>query len=188
MKKILAIQFTRKRKRVTNYRTRLKLLLSGKERLVIRKTSRSIIVQLTKFDEKGDLVVTSASSNQLKKHGWQLGTKNIPAAYLTGLLAGKLALTKNVKQAVLDVGMNKPSSNGRIYSALKGVVDAGIEVPLSEDILPSEERISGGHISSYMNSAKASNQFSSYKKAGLSAEKVKELFNTVKANISGEKK
>lgn len=165
MKSTIAVQFTRKRKQVTNYRTRLKLILSGKERVVIRKTGRSIIVQLTKFDQKGDLVLASANSSQLRKHGWQLGMKNIPAAYLTGLLAGKLALAKNVKEAVLDVGMNKPSANGRIYAALKGVVDAGIKVPLSPDIFPSEERINGNHIT----------------------DKVKEQFMTVKTNIAGDK-
>jgi len=165
MKSTIAVQFTRKRKQVTNYRNRLKLILSGKERVVIRKTSGSIIVQLTKFDEKGDNVLVSASSNQLKKHGWQLGPKNIPAAYLTGLLAGKLASAKDVKEAVLDVGMRKPSGKGRIYAALKGVVDAGIKVPASADIFPSEERLTGNHIS----------------------DKVKEQFISVKTKITGDK-
>jgi len=165
MKRAMAVQFNRKKKNLTNYRSRLKLLLSGKERLVIRKTSKQIIVQLTKFDGKGDLVVTSASSNQLKKHGWQLGLKNIPAAYLTGLLAGKAAVQKNVKEAVLDVGLSKPVHKGRIYAALKGVVDTGLKVPLSKEVFPSEDRISGKH---------------------LSAEAT-EVFSSVKAKITGDK-
>ncbi|MAG15759.1 50S ribosomal protein L18 [Candidatus Woesearchaeota archaeon] len=147
MKKITSIQFKRKRKSVTNYRNRLKLILSGKDRLVIRKTSKHIIVQLAKFDEKGDVIITSASSNNLKKYGWQSGLKNIPAAYLTGLLAGKQAIEKNVKEAVLDAGLSKPVSNGRIYTALKGVIDAGVKIPAATDIFPPEDRISGKHIS-----------------------------------------
>src|SRR3989338_5659812 len=118
MKTIISVQFDRKRKRATDYRKRLKLLLSGKERLVIRKTSSNIIVQITAFREKGDAVMASASSNQLAKYGWTLGTKNIPAAYLTGLLAGKLTLSKNIKKAILDAGIQKPVSGGKIYAAL----------------------------------------------------------------------
>jgi large subunit ribosomal protein L18 len=187
MKKLVAVQFTRKRKRVTNYRSRLKLVLSGKERLVIRKTSRSIIVQFTKFDAKGDMVVTSVSSNQLKKYGWTLGFKNLPAAYLTGLLAGKLALAKNLKEAVLDAGVSKPSGSGRVYAALKGVIDSGIKVPSGDGIFPPEERLSGLHISSYMGSSKSANQFSLYKKMNTSPEKMKEIFSSVKTKITGGK-
>jgi len=102
-------------------------------------------------------------------------------------MAGKLALAKNVKHAVLDAGISTPSSKGRVYAALKGAVDAGVKVPLSEAIFPSEERISGIHISNYMNSSKSANQFSSYKKAGLSAEKVKGQVNSVKVKITGAK-
>ena len=38
-----------------------------------------------------------------------------------------------------------PSGN-RAYAALKGMVDAGMEIPHSEEVLPSEERINGEHI------------------------------------------
>jgi len=33
-----------------------------------------------------------------------------------------------------------------VYAALKGMADAGLEVPHDEDILPSDERINGEHI------------------------------------------
>ena len=49
MKNIISVQYARKRKNLTDYRKRLKLIMSGKERLVIRKTSGQIIVQITKF-------------------------------------------------------------------------------------------------------------------------------------------
>lgn len=148
MKNILSIQYARKRKKLTDYRKRLRLIMSGKERVVIRKTSNQIIVQFTKFSEKGDHVIVTACSTQLKKYGWILGTKNISAAYLTGLLAGKLAQVKKVKEAVLDTGTNKPESKGRIYSALKGAVDSGLQIHASESIFPAEDRISGKHLQS----------------------------------------
>jgi len=41
------------------------------------------------------------------------------------------------------------TKGSRIFACLKGVVDAGISIPFSEDILPSKERISGQHIAQY---------------------------------------
>ena len=41
-----------------------------------------------------------------------------------------------------------PHTKGsRIYAALKGVIDSGVNVPHTPDILPSEDRIRGKHIS-----------------------------------------
>jgi large subunit ribosomal protein L18 len=45
------------------------------------------------------------------------------------------------------LGLNISTKGSRIYAALKGVLDSGIKVPHSEDILPSEDRIKGKHIS-----------------------------------------
>ncbi len=185
MKTIIAVQFDRKRKKETDYRKRLKLLTSGKERLIIRKTSNQMIVQVAGYRENGDAILASTSSGQLAKYGWTLGAKNIPAAYLTGLLAGKLALSKNIKSAILDAGTKKPASSGRIYAALKGAIDAGMEVPASKEIFPSEERLSGKHISDYLSSAKNPSQFSVYKKNKMAPAMIAELFEAVKAKISG---
>jgi large subunit ribosomal protein L18 len=144
MKRI--IKFKRRMERKTNYRKRLALLKSGKVRLVIRKSLSNISVQLVNFNPNGDQTVASAVSTELKKFGWTK-TGNIPAAYLTGLLAGKKAKEKNVKEAVLDLGIQTSTKGSRIYAALKGVLDAGVNVPHSKDILPSEDRINGKHIS-----------------------------------------
>jgi large subunit ribosomal protein L18 len=144
MKRI--IKFKRRTERRTNYRKRLALLKSGKVRLVIRKSLSNISVQLVNFNPNGDQTVASAVSSELKKFGWnKMG--NIPAAYLTGLLAGKKAKEKNVTEAVLDLGIQTSTKGSRIYAALKGVLDAGVNVPHSKDILPSEDRINGKHIS-----------------------------------------
>jgi large subunit ribosomal protein L18 len=82
----------------------------------------------------------------LKKLGW-VRTGNVPASYLTGLLAGKKAKNKKVEEAILDMGLQISTKGSRIYAALKGVLDSGIKVPCSEEILPSEDRIRGKHIS-----------------------------------------
>jgi large subunit ribosomal protein L18 len=144
MKRI--VNFKRRRTEKTNYKKRLALLKSEKARLVIRKSLSNISVQFINFKPDGDETIASAVSAELKKFGW---TKcgNIPAAYLTGLLAGKKAKEKNIKEAVLDLGLQTSTRGSRLYAALKGVVDSGINVPHSKEILPSEERINGKHIS-----------------------------------------
>jgi len=92
------------------------------------------------------MTIASAIASELPEHGWKVSTGNLPAAYLTGFFAGLRAKSRGVKEAILDVGLNPPIKGSKIYAALKGVVDAGIDVPHSPDVLPDEDRISGKHI------------------------------------------
>ena len=143
------VHFKRRMEKKTNYVKRLALLKSEKTRLVIRKSLSNISIQFVNFKPSGDETIASAVSSELKKFGWVKGG-NIPAAYLTGLLAGKKAKEKNIKEAVLDLGLQTSTKGSRLYAALKGVLDAGIIIPHSKEILPSEERIKGKHISEEM--------------------------------------
>ncbi|MFQ6010160.1 MAG: 50S ribosomal protein L18, partial [Candidatus Aenigmatarchaeota archaeon] len=88
----------RRREKRTDYRARLRLIRSGKVRLVIRKSSSHMNVQFIDYVPEGDRTVVAANSQELKKYGWKGGTGNIPAAYLTGLLAGTRAKDK-IKEA-----------------------------------------------------------------------------------------
>ena len=97
------VQFKRRHNGKTNYKKRLALVKSGKPRLVVRKTNNRIIVQVITYERPGDKVITSATSVQLKKYGWA-GNKNIPSAYLTGLLCGMRAKEAKVQSAILDIG------------------------------------------------------------------------------------
>lgn len=146
MKKGYLVPFKRRREGKTNYRKRLALLKSKKTRLVIRRSLSNISVQFINFVPEGDQTVAEANSTELKKLGW-VRTGNVPASYLTGLLAGKKAKNKKIEEAVLDIGLQISTKGSRIYAALKGVLDSGIKVPCSEEILPSEDRIRGKHIS-----------------------------------------
>lgn len=141
------MHFSRRRKGITNYRKRLALLKSGVPRAVVRLTNSKIMIQITNFSIKGDRVLASATSNDLESMGWKNSKKNIPAAYLSGMLAAKRALKAGVSSAVLDIGRITPTSGGRAFATLKGLVDGGLDVPHSEKLYPDESRISGGHIS-----------------------------------------
>lgn len=140
------VPFRRRREGRTNYRTRARLLRSGQPRAVIRKTLRQTIVQLVEAAEVGDRILAAATSIELTKRGWSAGTGNLPAAYLTGLLAGKRAVAAGVANAILDIGLNVPAKGGRVFAALQGLLDSGLSVPHSPDVLPSKPRLRGEHI------------------------------------------
>jgi len=145
---IKVFRYRRKAEGKTDYRRRLKLLISGVPRLVIRRTNKHMIAQLVEYNADGDHVIVTANSSELKKLGWKHATGNLPAAYLTGMLAAQKAKKKNVKKAIVDLGL-QPKSCSRLYAVIKGAKDNGLDVPASEDIFPSADRISGKHIAAY---------------------------------------
>ena len=141
------VPFRRRREFKTDYRYRLRLLKSQLPRAVVRKSLKNTIIQFIHYTPDGDRVLVSASSSELHKLGWTGPTGNLPAAYLTGLLAGTRAASKKIESAVLDIGLNVPVTGSKVFASLKGILDAGIDIPHGEEILPSEERIKGQHIS-----------------------------------------
>jgi large subunit ribosomal protein L18 len=140
------VKFRRRREGKTNYYRRRRLLLSRRPRLVVRKTNSKIIVQIINARVVGDITEASAVSTELANYGWTGGACNTPAAYLTGILAARRAISRGVTNAVLDIGLNPPIKGSKIYGALKGAVDAGLDVPHDPEVLPDEDRISGKHI------------------------------------------
>ena len=140
------VHFRRRREGKTNYRARRRILVSGLPRSVVRCSSRYITVQLIEFDMKGDKILVSASSRELKELGWTKGGSNTSTAYLVGLLAGKRALENKIDKSVLDIGLQSPVKGTKVFAALKGLVDAGLDIPHDESILPDESRIKGEHL------------------------------------------
>jgi large subunit ribosomal protein L18 len=138
----------RKIKRKTDYKKRLGMLKSGMGRVVIRKSNKYITIQYVKSEEAKDNIITGANSKELLKYGWSkdnIGSlKSIAAAYLTGYLAGKKIKEKEKKcEAITDIGINRGISGSRIFSALKGVIDAGIKINANESIFPDEKKLNG---------------------------------------------
>jgi large subunit ribosomal protein L18 len=113
---------------------------------VVRTSLRNTTVQFIEYELVGDRVLASATSKELKKFGWDGSTSNLTAAYLTGLLAGTRALEKKVENAVFDIGIKVPAKGAKIFATLKGIVDAGVDIPHGDEILPDEYRIKGSHI------------------------------------------
>lgn len=179
------VRFRRRREGKTDYRLRYKLLLSGKPRLVIRKSLRYLTVQIIEAKPEGDRVICSAHSKELRKLGWKGYCSNLPAAYLTGLLCGLRGISKGIREVVLDMGLYPSVKGSKIYAALKGVIDAGLDVPHDGEVLPEESRIRGEHISSYAEllGEESKKRFSHYFDRGLDPKDLPKHFDEIKEKI-----
>ena len=148
--------FRRRQSGQTDYHRRLKLLRGRKARAVVRVSNTRVTCQMVNWSAGGDMVVASVTGSDLtKKYDWpaDLSQKSVPACYLAGFALGKEAISKGCTEAVLDIGLAGSTVGGRVFSALKGMIDAGMEIPHSEVVLPEDDRINGEHISDKIGSA-----------------------------------
>jgi large subunit ribosomal protein L18 len=143
------VPMRRRREARTDYQQRLRLLKSGKPRLVARKSNAHVTAQLVSNGPDGDLTVASAHSSDLAEYGWEAPTGNLPAAYLTGLLAGRRAVEAGLEEAVLDIGLNTPTPGSKVFAVQEGAIDAGLEIPHNDDVLADWERTRGEHVAAY---------------------------------------
>ncbi|GHP06109.1 hypothetical protein PPROV_000485600 [Pycnococcus provasolii] len=132
-----------------------------KYRLCVRVSNRFVRCQVIYATIKGDIVVSSAGSWELEKYGIKVGLKNWAACYATGLLCARRTLKKfnldetyegiegddvtgedyNVEAVddgprpftcYLDIGLKKNNAGARVFGALKGACDGGLNVPHNE--------------------------------------------------------
>lgn len=195
---------------------------SPKYRLIVRFTNRDVICQVAYSKIVGDVIVSAAYSHELPKYGIKVGLTNYAAAYATGLLLARRTLTKlNLAEAyegntevtgddylveemddgprpfyaLLDVGLARTTTGHRVFAAMKGACDGGIEVPHNEtrfvgyddegeslDAESLRSHIFGGHVADYMRMLKEENperfqsQFSKYIQAGIGPDDMEELY------------
>ena len=112
--------------------------------ITVNISNENTQVQILTPGMTGDKVISSAHSRYLLEKGWKGSRKSVPAAYLTGYLAGKKALVKGAKDAILYTGTKRYTQ--RMAAALKGLIDAGLEIPANEETFPAEERLNGEHL------------------------------------------
>jgi len=203
-----------------------------KYRFVVRITNKDIITQITYARLEGDCVISAAYAHELPRYGMPIGLTNYAAAYATGLLLARRVLTKlnladkykgivevtgqdyNVEEladgprpfcALLDVGLRRTTTGNKVFAALKGATDGGIEVPhsdrrfvgyddeakkLNADVL--RKYIFGGHVADYMKKlAEEDNdafkrQFAVYIKKGIKGESIEGLWKKVHAAIRAD--
>lgn len=133
---------------------------------MVRFTNRDIVIQIVTSEITGDRIFCAAYAHELKRYGIKHGLTNWAAAYATGLLIARRALSKleldehflGVEEAdgeyklteaaeidgderrpfkcFLDVGLARTSTGARVFGAMKGASDGGILIPHSENRFP----------------------------------------------------
>lgn len=190
MKTVHVPLLRRRREGVTDYRSRKRAITSQRPLLVVRISNKNVSSQFVKPTVKGDLVLSAAHSKELAKLGWHGSAKSTPACYLLGLLAGKKALAAGVKEAVAYNGLVPFIRGSRVAALLKGVLDAGVAVPVGEEAFPSAERLTGKSIAEYAKKLAEEDKetyarsFSALLKRGFKPEDYPSEFEKAKAAIS----
>jgi large subunit ribosomal protein L18 len=142
---------------------------------------------VTKSEIEGDFVLAGASSHELKGYGWKASAKNIPAAYLIGYIAGKKALAEGIEIANLDMGLRRVTTGNKIFAVVQGANDAGLEIPVDSDVVPSPETLNGEVIADFAKNIEDpieyERRFSVYLRRGLRPEVLPSHFDEVKQRI-----
>ncbi|XP_010258446.1 PREDICTED: 60S ribosomal protein L5 [Nelumbo nucifera] len=202
-----------------------------KYRFVVRFSNKHIIAQIISASIAGDMILAAAYSHELPRYGLEVGLTNYAAAYCTGLLLARRVLkmlemedeyegnveatgedysvepTENRRpfRALLDVGLVRTTTGNRVFGALKGALDGGLDIPHSDkrfagfkkedkQLDPEVHRkyIYGGHVASYMRALmedepeKYQSHFSEYIKRGIEADNIEELYKKVHAAIRAD--
>ncbi|XP_020106804.1 60S ribosomal protein L5-like [Ananas comosus] len=202
-----------------------------KYRFVVRFTNKDIVAQIISASICGDLVLAAAYSHELPRYGLEVGLTNYAAAYCTGLLLARRVLKKlemdeeyegNVEatgedfsvepaetrrpfRALLDVGLVRTTTGNRVFGALKGALDGGLDIPHSDkrfagfkkdekqlDAEVHRNYVFGGHVASYMRMLmedepeKYQSHFSEYIKRGIDPDEMEGLYKKVHAAIRAD--
>jgi large subunit ribosomal protein L18 len=181
------VAYRRRREHKTDYQSRRIIAISEHPRFVVRVSNKGILAQIVRAEIVGDKVLIQATSNELiAKYGWQASGKSIPAGYLLGLIAGHKAIVEGIKTAYLDLGLKRATKGSKIFAVVKGAIDAGLNIPCDSDIIPTPERINGGHIVNYaqvVDPEVYEKNFSVYLRKGLRPESLPEHFEETKKKI-----
>ncbi len=183
----------RRREGTTDFRARKRAIISQAPLLVVRVSNKNVSSQFVKPMFSGDTVLSSAHSRQLRKFGWGGSARSTPACYLLGMLAGKKAQSKGVKEAVLYNGVVPFIKGSRIAAFVSGVVDSGVSMAVDKEVLPSQARLTGKTIAEYASKlAKEDKEaygkkFSALLKGGFKPEDYPAHFEKAKAAIAGGK-
>jgi large subunit ribosomal protein L5e len=201
-----------------------------KYRFAVRVTNKDIICQVFSADLTHDVCIAAAYAHELRRYGLTLGLTNYAAAYCTGLLLARRVNAKfkldyegaeevdgedfNVEpadegpapfKANFDVGLHRTTTGAKIFGALKGACDGGLDIPHNERRFPGSGKtedgdyeadpemhkkyIFAGHVADYMRHLQENDedaykrQFSRYVKAGIKADDLESLYAKVHAAI-----
>ncbi|WVZ67858.1 hypothetical protein U9M48_016880 [Paspalum notatum var. saurae] len=226
------VKYKRRRAGKTDYRARIRLINQDKNKYNTPKYRFvDIVAQIVSASIAGDFVLAAAYSHELPRYGLEVGLTNYAAAYCTGLLLARRVLKirdldqeyeGNVEatgedfsvepaderrpfRALLDVGLVRTTTGNRVFGALKGALDGGLDVPHSDkrfagykkdgkelDAEIHRKYIYGGHVADYMRTLadeepeKYQAHFSEYITKGIEADGMEALYKKVHAAIRAD--
>jgi len=203
-----------------------------KYRLIVRTTNKDVVCQIAYSRMQGDVIVAAAYSHELPKYGLKVGLKNYAAHYCTGLLLARRVLKKfkmdelykgqeeadgddycvepvddgpKPFRCFLDVGLTRTTTGNKVFGALKGALDGGLDIPHNNKRFPGYDTdaknfdaethcgyIFGANIKEYMESLKEEDdetyakQFSRYIKEGIEPENLEDLYSGVHEKIRAD--
>jgi len=203
-----------------------------KYRLIVRITNKDIVCQVAYARIQGDVVICSAYAHELPRYGIKVGLTNYASAYATGLLLARRLLAKfnldkayegkkeadgedyNVEpqddgpapfRCCLDVGLARTSTGAKVFAAMKGALDGGLDIPHSEKRFygfdteankyePSahRDRIFGKHVADYMSTMKEEDEdaykrhFSRFIANGITPENMEKLYKNAHSAIRAD--
>ena len=181
----------RKMEGKTDYKKRIGYLKSGKIRVVIRPSSKNLVIQAVSFQESGDKILITIKASDLRKLYWNYHLGNLPSSYLTGFYFGIKAKEK-IKGGIIDLGFRSLVRGDRVSATIKGIIDSGFEVPYSDSVFPNEKRINGSEVAEFAKKLSSDKQayekqFSKYLKEGVKPEDIQKNFEKVKERILSKK-
>ncbi|MFT4312779.1 MAG: 50S ribosomal protein L18 [Candidatus Woesearchaeota archaeon] len=181
------MQHRRRREGRTNYDRRLKLLVSRKARLVVRRTLKGMSAQIVQYTPDGDKVIFAAKSSELKKYGLPVVNGNIPVAYLTGLLLAQKAKSFS-GELIVDYGVRYLTAQSRLFALTKGAIDGGLQIISGDDFFPEDDLCAGKNIESFAESIKENTQlyqkqFSAYIKQNIDPVAISKTYEKVRESI-----
>lgn len=203
-----------------------------KYRLIVRFTNKDIICQIAYARLEGDVIICSAYAHELPRYGIKVGLTNYAASYCTGLLLARRLLTKlklantykgceepdgndyfvegvdgqpGPFRCYLDIGLARTTTGAKVFGALKGAVDGGLDIPHSNKRFPGYDNesnefdaevhrnhIFGQHVANYMRSLQEDDddafrkQFSKFIEHGVTADSIEDLYKKAHAAIRAD--
>jgi len=143
-------RFKRRISQKTDYKKRLAILKSKRDRVVLRISNSLVKAQIIKYSKDGDMTLVSATSKELLGLGYTSNLKNTLAVYLTTLLLCQKAKKSKIKEVVFDLGAKNYKSGNKIFAGLKAIIDSGIDCPHNEKAFPNDDRIQGKILAGYL--------------------------------------
>lgn len=203
-----------------------------KYRLIVRFSNKDITCQVAYSRIEGDMILCAAYSHELPRYGIKVGLTNYASAYCTGLLLARRLLKKlgldqlylgctdvtgeeyNVEavesgpgafRCYLDVGLMRTTTGARVFGAMKGAVDGGLNIPHSTKRFPGfdaeakefnadvhRKHIFGQHVAEYMRQLAENDdeaykrQFSKYIKLGIEADNIETIYKKAHESIRAD--